>query len=127
MPAQNVLVFDDDAFNREVICRLLASANIKCSTAPDAKQLTSTLSAAGHVDIVILDLEMPSIDGFEAFKTLRSLLGSSVPIIACSVHIEEMSNAREQGFQGFIGKPIHKDRFLQQLELILSGHQVWEV
>lgn len=126
MPMQNALVFDDDPFNLEVISRLLASVNIRCITAPDAKQLVTTLANAGQVDIVILDLEMPKVDGFRAFESLRGLLNPSIPIIACSVHLEEMNNARELGFHSFIGKPLDKDRFVEQFERILSGYHVWE-
>jgi CheY-like chemotaxis protein len=126
MPVQHALVFDDDPFNLEVMCRLLASVNINCTTAPDAKQLVSTLENAGPIDFVILDLEMPKVDGFRAFEALRRLLNPAIPIIACSVHLEEMNNARELGFHSFIGKPLDQDRFVEQFERILSGQHVWE-
>lgn len=123
----HALLIDDDQFNLEVLNRFLTHEGIVCSNVQNVQHIRSIITSATPIDLVFLDLEMPHMDGYEVFRLLRSTLGTAVPIVACTVHVNEISTARELGFTGFIGKPLDQKRFPQQVKQILQGEAVWEL
>ena len=122
----HALIIDDDSFNLEVLGRMLANEGAAYTTVQDPTNITATLNNLKQVDVVFLDLEMPKMDGYKAFKLLQSKLGSGVPIIACTVHSNEIETARSLGFAGFLGKPLDRDRFANQFKRIKNNQPVWE-
>ena len=88
--------------------------------------LSGVLPELEQLDIVFVDLEMPSIDGYEVLDMLRHDYGVDVPIVASTVHLNEIATAREMGFHSFLGKPLKANRFPDQLARILRGEPVWE-
>jgi two-component system cell cycle response regulator DivK len=122
----HALIIDDDSFNLEVLGRLLAAEGAAYTTVQDPTNITATLNNLKQVDVVFLDLEMPKMDGYKAFQLLTSKLGSGVPIIACTVHSNEIETARKLGFAGFLGKPLDRDRFKDQFKRIQNNQPVWE-
>lgn len=122
----SVFVLDDDENSLMVIEGLLADLNINCVTLQDPTRVEEAFQAIDVPQAIFLDLEMPKINGYELLGTLRAYTGSSVPIIACTVHTNEMTTARKLGFDGFVAKPLSSDRFPDQLERILNGIEVWE-
>ena len=122
----HALIIDDDSFNLEVLGRMLAAEGAAYTTVQDPTNITATLNNLKQVDVVFLDLEMPTMDGYKAFKLLQSQLGSGVPIIACTVHSNEIETARKLGFAGFLGKPLDRDRFANQFKRIKNNQPVWE-
>jgi len=125
--ATRALIIDDDAMNLEVIGRLLAIEGIACTKAQNLQQIQAVLAINLQPDLVFLDLEMPQMDGYQVLKLLRSKLGSEIPIIACTVHLNEAMTARELGFDGFISKPLDQKRFSNQVNHALKGEQVWDL
>jgi two-component system cell cycle response regulator DivK len=80
------------------------------------------------IDVVFLDLEMPNYDGFNLLTDLKADARlSHVQIIAYTVHTSEIDEARQAGFDGFLGKPLDIKRFPDQLERILNRQPVWEI
>jgi CheY-like chemotaxis protein len=122
----HALIIDDDSFNLEVLGRLLAAEGAAYTTVQDPTNITATLNNLKQVDVVFLDLEMPKMDGYKAFQLLTSKLGSGVPIIACTVHSNEIETARKLGFAGFLGKPLDRDRFKDQFKRIQNNQPEWE-
>ena len=125
--ALHAVVIDDDSFNLEVMGRLLTAHGATSTTIQDPTHIESTLDGLNGVDVIFLDLEMPKMDGYKAFELLRSKLGSGVPIIACTVHTNEMETASELGFAGFVSKPLDAARFKGPLERIMNQQPVWDV
>jgi CheY-like chemotaxis protein len=122
----HALIIDDEAFNLEVLGRILAAQGVTVTKVQDVKMLQSAVTAAQQIDIVFLDLEMPHMNGYEVFELLRSQLSGAVPIVACTVHANEVSTARDLGFHSFISKPLDQTRFPKQLQSILRGEPVWD-
>jgi two-component system, cell cycle response regulator DivK len=125
MSQLHALVIDDNAQNRKVLAQLLAKQGVNSTEIPDPRKLVDTLPDMGAVDVVFLDLEMPGLDGYDVKNLLRSHLGDT-PIIAYTVHVSEMNVVKQQGFDGFLGKPVDTARFPDQLARILNGQPVWE-
>lgn len=122
---QHALVIDDNSQNRKVLTQLLAKQGVSSTEVPDPRKLSTTLPALEPVDVVFLDLEMPGLDGYDVKNLLRSYL-SNVPIIAYTVHVSEINVVRQQGFDGFLGKPLDNSRFPEQLARILNHQPVWD-
>jgi len=123
----HALVIDDDLFNLKILNRLLVVEGVDYTAIQDPTQIASTLDSIQQIDFVFLDLEMPKIDGYNAFKLLQSKLGVDVPIIACTVHTNEMETTRNLGFAGFISKPLDIVRFPEQFNRIKNNLPVWDI
>jgi len=127
MSKAHALVIDDNGRSVKVLLMLLAKEDVSYSEVGHPSQLESVLETLDAVDVVFLDLEMPNRDGFEVRDVLRAdSRFDGIPIIAYTVHVSEIDRTYEQGFDGFIGKPLDSDRFPEQLERILNGEAVWE-
>jgi CheY-like chemotaxis protein len=122
----HALIIDDNATNLEVMGEMLASQGFTYTLVQNPTTLPDVLVELDQIDIVFLDLEMPGIDGYDVLDMLRQEYGIAAPIVASTVHLNEIANAREMGFDGFVGKPIKVNRFPGQLQRILNGEHIWE-
>lgn len=120
------LIIDDNASNRKVLHQLLIQEGAEVHSVSDSSTLPAVLEGLGAVDVFFVDLEMPQYDGYEVRALIRqSSRFVGVPIIAYTVHVNEINTARKQGFDGFLAKPLDADRFPEQLGRILRGESVW--
>jgi len=124
MTKLRVLVIDDRAFTREIIETVLFELGISNVTQAvngvDALSKFSTIDA--NFDVVICDLEMPNMNGFEFVKQLREnthLPCTNVPVLIVTSHSDENSVQRavEAGIHGYLVKPVSK----QELEKRISA------
>ncbi len=122
----HALIIDDNRTNIEVMGELLLACGVSYSSVTDVADLDIALEDLDQLDVIFLDLEMPRADGYAVLEILRNELGVRVPIVASTVHLNEIQTAREMGFDGFLGKPLKLTRFSDQLERILDGEQVWD-
>lgn len=123
----HAIIIEDDTRNRQVLGKLLAHEGLTHTDVPDPNQMANALENVSQVDVVFLDLEMPGMNGYDVLKVLQSDSSfENVPIVACTVHVNEMNNAYELGFHSFLAKPLDPDRFPSQLARILNGERVWE-
>lgn len=128
MSKAHALIIDDNAKNVSVLAHLLADESVTHTQVTNTNQITGAVESLSQVDVVFLDLEMPGLNGYEVLAKLKGELGfEQVPVVAYTVHVSEINNAHQNGFDGFIGKPINPDKFPNQLARILRGESVWEV
>jgi chemosensory pili system protein ChpA (sensor histidine kinase/response regulator) len=120
----HVMVVDDSLTVRRLTGRLLSRAGYEVSTAKDGldalQQMQRTLP-----DLVVLDLEMPRMDGFELVRELRSdPLTAAVPIVVVSSRLVEKHQRRaaEMGADAFFGKPYPEDELLACIDTLLQTH-----
>ena len=107
-----VLLAEDNPINQEVACTLLNEAGARVSTA-DNGQIAVTLAARGEVDLILMDMQMPVMDGLQATAAIRALpapLGR-VPIIAMTANAFEEDRRRclEAGMDDYLAKPVDPD------------------
>lgn len=120
----SILVAEDNAINRRLVTKLLESAGHAATPASNGKQAVQ-LFATGSFDLILMDIEMPEMDGFEATEAIRAMesKGSRVPIYALTAH--SMTGDRERciagGMDGYISKPIEVDDVLNIIAGVASG------
>jgi len=112
-----VLVIEDNEHNRYLVRVLLESRGF---TVCEARDGIEGLELAKQIpDLILLDIQLPGMDGFEVARRLRQLDGlSDRPIVAVTSHA--MAGDRERvlaaGCDGYVEKPIDPDTFLDQIE-----------
>ncbi len=119
---RKILVTDDNEANRKVIVMMLTSLGFEVVCAEDGKEAVAA-AARERPDLILMDLIMPELDGFEATKQLRSLESvGDIPVIAVSAsHIDtDQKEAEKEGFNGFLPKPIHDGRLIEKIEALLG-------
>ena len=125
-----ILIVEDNLNNFILMARLLAYLGVKkCEWKASGWKVLEFAETLGDVDLVLMDVNLPDSDGFQALASLRSHERfSDVPIVAVTAHVspENVSRARQVDFNGFIGKPLDPDRFPEQIRRVLQGEEVWE-
>ncbi len=108
----HVLLAEDNELNREIAEFLLQDAGARITTVTDGKQAVEAFKASreGEFDVVIMDVMMPEMNGYEATKAIRVLDhpdATKVPIIAMTANAftEDKRRAREAGMNDHIAKP----------------------
>lgn len=114
----HILVVDDVKVNRDVAGALLANMGHAVSFAASGSEALEKLPA-DHFDLILMDLQMPKMDGFETARTMRAMpppLGQ-IPIFAltASVMPEQIAAAHDAGMNGHIGKPLSRETLAEAL------------
>lgn len=122
----HVLIIDDNGTGIDVLGTLLDTQNITYTGLQEPTRIREVIKQSPEFEAIFVDLEMPDINGYEVLEILKNELGLRMPIVAYSVHTSEIHTARELGFDGFLGKPIHRQTFPKQIKQILSGEQIWD-
>jgi CheY-like chemotaxis protein len=110
LPSARILIVDDAEPNRELVALFLKRAGIDFETAVNG-QVAVEMVNRGNFDIVLMDMHMPVMDGFEATRILRSQ-GHRLPIIALTADAmaQDERRCRSAGCSGFLPKPINRER-----------------
>ncbi|MGQ9652023.1 MAG: ATP-binding protein [Phycisphaerae bacterium] len=115
-----ILVVDDGTDNRRLIARILQQAGAQVETAADGREAVGRILAAKEAgaayDVVLMDMQMPVMDGYEAARYLREK-GYQGPVIALTAHA--MTGDREKclqsGCDAYVSKPIHRAELLHAI------------
>lgn len=119
-----VLVVEDNVLNRLYFTKLLASKNVDADVVADGYAALEHLKK-NAVDILVVDLQMPGMDGFELVEKIRGGAISSehqrVPVIAVSAYVNDDIHARcaQAGINEFIAKPVNGDRLISTINKLL--------
>lgn len=109
VPGLRVLYVDDNASNRVLVKAMLATQAIACETADDGARGVDA-AAAGDWDIILMDIQMPVMDGVEAARRIRALDGqvAATPIIALTANTldEQVRGYFDAGMDDCIAKPV---------------------
>jgi len=110
-----ILVVEDGEVNRRFLSVVLKRLGVTVQTAENGK-IGVDLAMANQFDLVLMDMQMPVMDGYTAARTLRKH-GSSIPIIALTAHamVGDREKCIDAGCTGYLSKPIDTNALLQTL------------
>ena len=127
---KRLLLAEDNELNREIACMLLSKYGFVIDTAENGQEAVDLVaaSAPGYYDLVLMDIQMPVMDGHEATRKIRSLEDkelAKVPVVAMTANAfdEDRKAAKECGMNGFISKPINMQELVQALRMCLQDHK----
>ena len=127
---KRLLLAEDNELNREIACMLLSKYGFVIDTAENGQEAVDLVaaSAPGYYDLVLMDIQMPVMDGHEATRKIRSLENkvlAKVPVVAMTANAfdEDRKAAKECGMNGFISKPINMQEVVQALRMCLQDHK----
>ncbi len=125
---QKILLAEDNELNQEIAVEILTEAGYEVDVADNGQIAVDMLEKAGpgYYCIVLMDLQMPVMDGYDAARAIRKLDDlkiAAIPILAVSANAfeEDKRMAIESGMNGHFPKPIDADKFLKAVEALLGA------
>lgn len=113
-----ILLVEDNDLNRDMLTRRLTKRGYEVVTATDGEQ-GLVLAQAEQPDVVLMDMSLPGIDGWETTRRLRAGAGTAaIPVIALTAHAMagDRERALEAGCDDYDTKPVEMDRLLLKIE-----------
>ena len=113
-----ILLVEDNDLNRDMLTRRLTKRGYEVVTATDGEQ-GLVLAQAEQPDLVLMDMSLPGIDGWETTRRLRAGSGTAaIPVIALTAHAMagDRERALEAGCDDYDTKPVEMDRLLLKIE-----------
>lgn len=115
-----ILLVEDNELNRDMLSRRLERKGHTIVMAVDGQQAVEMAASVPH-DLILMDMSLPILDGWEATRRIRAT-GSKVPIIALTAHAMDGDErkAREAGCDDYDTKPVDLPRLLGKMESLLG-------
>ncbi len=128
LQGKHVLLVEDNELNQQIAMAILEEEGMEVEVAADGTEAVRLMdqNPAGTFDIVLMDIQMPVMDGYEASRCIRALpdpAKASIPIIAMTANAfdEDRKQARDAGMDGHLAKPYDVPKMLAMIEEKLEG------
>jgi len=123
MSGNRILVVEDNPLNLKLVRDVLTVSGYEVVAAPSGEEGVS-LAQTCEPDLVLMDIQLPGIDGYEALRLLRQNPQlDGVPVVAVTAFAmrEDRERAAREGFDGYLGKPISVRALASQVSEFLSN------
>ena len=119
-----ILLAEDNVVNQTLAVRLLGKRGYSVTVAPDGQAAVEAFQTGGF-DLVLMDIQMPGMDGFEATAAIRErekLTGGHIPIVAMTAHalVGDRERCLGSGMDGYVSKPIRTSELFAVVERMLG-------
>ncbi|HEY4328955.1 MAG TPA: ATP-binding protein [Phycisphaerae bacterium] len=125
----HILLVEDHEVNQMVATELLANAGYSCQVASDGKRALQAIEQS-HFDLILMDCQMPEMDGFEATRLIRQREGQSplpgrtapIPIIALTANAlkGDREHCLTAGMDDYLSKPLQPEKLLKKIRTLLA-------
>ena len=124
---KRLLVVEDNAINMEIACMILIQQGFQVDTAENGKIALDMVSSSppGTYDAILMDIQMPIMDGYAATRAIRALDNkelADIPILAMTANAfqEDVQAAKEAGMQAHVAKPVDVAVLIKELKTVLK-------
>lgn len=124
---KKVLLVEDNELNQEIASTILSEAGFTVDIANDGDVAVNKMKKAsvGQYDLILMDIQMPKMDGYEATRQIRQLADrqiAAIPIVAMTANAfeEDRQSALDAGMNGHIAKPIENSELFEILKTVLN-------
>ena len=124
---RRVLLVEDNEINMEIAVMILEQEGFTVETADNRKSAVESISASepGYYDLILMDIQMPEMDGYEASRAIRSLPDkalANIPILVMTANAfkEDETAAMEAGMQAHIAKPLDVEKMMKTIGNVLK-------
>ena len=131
---RHILVVDDIEVNRIILVKILTSQGASCDVAGNGQEAVEAFEKAppGTYDLILMDVQMPIMDGYEATRAIRSGAHPSardIPIIAMTANafVDDVRDALEAGMDAHVAKPVQLDKLNAAIGQVLDSRKQKEV
>ena len=125
---KHILVVDDIEVNRIILVKILSTLGATCETAGNGQEAVEAFerSRPGEYDLILMDVQMPVMNGYEATRTIRGGIHPSareIPIIAMTANafVDDVRDAIESGMDAHIAKPVQIDNLKSTIQQVLDS------
>ena len=126
---KRILLVEDNELNQEIAQTILEDAGFMVETAGDGVVAVKKMEQAvpGQYDLILMDIQMPVMNGYEAAKQIRSLKNretASVPIVAMTANAfeEDREKSYEAGMNGYLAKPVSAEALINTIDKIMKDN-----
>ena len=128
---KHLLLVEDNDLNREIAQEILGEYGFHIDIAENGAIAVEKISDSepGDYDLVLMDIQMPVMDGYEATRNIRSLdhpMRAGIPILAMTANAfdEDRKAAMDAGMNGFLSKPIQIEELIQTLQSVFGHNKI---
>ena len=123
LTGKKVLVIDDDSRNIFAVSSFLESEDMEVVSETSGQEGINRLKDSDDIDVILMDIKMPGMDGYEAIRRIRQDADfSTIPIIAVTgkANAEERDRCVSAGATDYVSKPIDLDRLITLLQQVVA-------
>lgn len=120
----HILLAEDEEINRTLVVELIRAEGWRITTVENGRQALDALRE-DYFHLVLMDIQMPEMDGFEAVAQIRKRekqSGGHLPVIALTAHalVADRQKCFDAGMDGYVSKPVHRDSLCREIEKVLG-------
>ena len=126
LKGRKILLAEDNELNREIVVALLEDAGIQVTSVKDGIEAVEAVAkmAPGAYDLILMDIQMPLMDGYTATKEIRTMKNpdiANIPIIALTANAfdSDKKEALQAGMNGYVAKPISIEKLMEVMQEVL--------
>jgi len=121
----HVLLVEDNSINQMVAGEMLHSFGLTYDIAEDGQQAVTKVENSPYYDMILMDIQMPVLDGMQASQKIRESGHLDIPIIGLSANAmkQDFDNAKKSGMNDYLTKPIRRETLRQTIEKYLPSAQ----
>jgi signal transduction histidine kinase len=118
---KTILIAEDDNINFLLFDKIMKDSNYKIIRAKDGEEAVNIFKENPEIDLVLMDIKMPKMDGYQALKEIKMYKPSAIVVAQTAFSSsDEIEKIKQEGFDSYITKPINKEKLFDTISTVLN-------